>query len=391
MVKQVATLSANGDEIIGGIIADAIEKVGFEGVITAEDSKTFDTYVEIVEGMQIDTGYSSPYFINVPEKEEVFQNNPYILIYEGSISSMKSLLPILEYTNLNKRPLLIMADSIEGDAIQTLILNKMKGILDVAGIRNSGFGTNKTETLKDISILTGGMYLSEGEGFSLSDINPNSVGDILGQCEKITITSEKTTIINGSGDKKEIQDRVALLNKAIENKDTESERLLLKERLAKLDGGVAVLKIGAYSETEMNEKKDRLDDALSATRAAIEEGIVPGGGMALVRACASINLDDHDFYGDEKIGADILLKACAQPFKIILENAGLNPEVIINKLPDGINHGYDARQDKYVDMIETGIIDPLKVTRCALDQAVSISSLLLTTECILSEQTKENS
>lgn len=389
-IKHVATISANGDEVIGGIIADAIEQVGFEGVITAEDSKTFDTYVEIQQGMQIDSGYLSPYFINVQEKEEVVQKEPLLLIYEGSINSMKTLLPFLEHANKKGVPLLIMADTVDGDAIQTLILNKMKGVLDVAAIRNTGMGTDKTERLKDIAILTGGIYLSAKEHNDLSDVDPSAIGDILGSCEKITITNDKTVIINGNGESKSIKDRVSLLTERIENKENESERLLLKERLAKLDSGIAVLKIGAYSETEMNEKKDRLDDALSATRAAIEEGIVPGGGMAYVRACAHIDsLDlskDYKFNDDEKIGVDILLKACAQPFKTIVENAGLNPEVIINNLPEGMEHGYDARNDKYVNMISTGIIDPLKVSRCALDQAVSISSLLLTTECILSEQ-----
>ena len=388
-IKNIATISANGDEVIGGIIADAIEKVGFEGVITAEDSNTFDTYVEIVEGMQIDCGYLSPYFINVPEKEQVVQEKPHILIYEGTISSMKSLLPFLEYTNKLRVPLLIMADTVEGDAIQTLILNKMKNVLDVAAIRNGGMGTNKTERLKDIAILTGAIYLSEKEHLDLSDVDPSQIKDILGSCEKLTISSDKTVIINGSGDPEAIKARVKHISDSMKNKDNESEKLLLKERLAKLDGGVAILKIGAYSETEMNEKKDRLDDALSATRAAIEEGIVPGGGMAYVRACATIDLDNLvgiSFTGDEKIGAEILLKACSKPFRTIIENAGLNPEVIINGLPEGLESGYDARNDKYVNMIDSGIIDPLKVTRCALDQAVSISSLLLTTECILSEQ-----
>jgi len=385
-IKNVATISANGDKVIGGIIADAIEKVGFDGVITSEDSKTFDTYVDVVEGMQLDTGYLSPYFINSPEKEEVNQENPLVLIYEGTIKSMKSLLPFLEYSNSQNRPLLLMADNIEGDAIQTLVLNKIKGVLDVAAVRNPGYGSNKTETLKDIAILTGGVYMSEKEGYDLNDINPAAMSEVLGTCEKINITNDKTIIINGAGNKEDIKSRVTLLEESIKNKENESERLLLKERLAKLDGGIAILKIGAYSETELNEKKDRLDDALSATRAAIEEGIVPGGGMALVRVCANIDLNTFDFVGDEKVGADILLKACSQPFRTIIENAGLNPEVVINNLPDNSEAGYDARTDEYVDMVTSGIIDPLKVTRCALDQSVSISGLMLTTECILSEQ-----
>ena len=385
-IRNVATISANGDKVIGGIIADAIEKVGFDGVITAEDSKTFETYVDIVEGMQVDSGYMSPYFINTPEKEEVNQENPLVLVYEGTIKSMKSLLPFLEHSNKQHKPLLILADNIEGDAIQTLVLNKVKGVLDVASVRNPSFGTNKTETLKDIAILTGATFMSEKEGYDLNEINPSAMSEVLGSCEKTKITSDKTIIINGARSKEDIASRVDLLNKSISNRENESERLLLKERLAKLDGGIAILKIGAYSETELNEKKDRLDDALSATRAAIEEGIVPGGGMALVRVCSSINLDKFNFNGDEKVGAEILLKACAQPFTTIIENAGLNAEVVINNLPNDKNSGYDARTDQYVNMIESGIIDPLKVTRCALDQSVSISSLMLTTECILSEQ-----
>lgn len=385
-IKNVATISANGDQIIGGIIANAIEKVGFDGVITVEDSKTFDTYVDIVEGMQIDAGYISPYFINSPEKEEINQEKPLLMVYEGSIKSMKQLLPFLEFSNSKKRPLLIIADSIEGDAIQTLVLNKIKGILDVAAVRTPGYGSNKTETLKDIAALAGAIFMSEKEGYDLTQVDPRAMEEVLGSCEKIKITSEKTIIIDGHGEKEAIKTRVDLLKNSIANKENESERLLLKERLAKLDGGIAILKIGAYSETELNEKKDRLDDALSATRAAIEEGIVPGGGMALVRVCSTINLDSYDFIGDEKIGAEILLKACAQPFRTIIENAGLSPEVIINGIPEGQDQGYDARTNQYVNMIESGIIDPLKVTRCALDQAVSISSLMLTTECILSEQ-----
>ena len=385
-IKNVATISANGDQIIGGIIANAIEKVGFDGVITVEDSKTFDTYVDIVEGMQIDAGYISPYFINSPEKEEINQEKPLLMVYEGSIKSMKQLLPFLEFSNGKKRPLLIIADSIEGDAIQTLVLNKIKGILDVAAVRTPGYGSNKTETLKDIAALTGAIYMSEKEGYDLTQVDPRAMEEVLGSCEKIKITSEKTIIIDGHGEKEAIKTRVDLLKNSITNKENESERLLLKERLAKLDGGIAILKIGAYSETELNEKKDRLDDALSATRAAIEEGIVPGGGMALVRVCSTINLDSYGFIGDEKIGAEILLNACAQPFRTIIENAGLSPEVIINGIPEGQDQGYDARTNQYVNMIESGIIDPLKVTRCALDQSVSISSLMLTTECILSEQ-----
>jgi chaperonin GroEL len=337
--------------------------------------------------MQLDSGYISPYFITNVEKAEVEYENPFILIYEGKIKSMKGLLPFLECSSAAKRPLLIISDVLEGDALQTLILNRIKGILDVTAIKSPGFSLNKRDNLKDIAILTGGVYLSEEEGFELESVNPNMALDLLGGCEKLTVVHNKTTIINGLGNKEEIATRVENLKLAIDNKNNDGEKLLLKERLAKLDGGVAILKIGAYSQVEMNEKKDRLDDALSATRAAIEEGIVPGGGVALLRASDSVHKEKAyvDLSGDRKIGADILIDACHYPFKAIIENAGLNPEVIIKDLSVDQNNGYDARNNKYVDMIEAGIIDPLKVTRSALENSVSIASLLITTECILSE------
>ena len=387
-IRQVATISANGDEVIGGIIADAMEQVGFDGVITVEDSKTADTLVEVVEGMQVNSGYISPYFITDVEKTELNFKNPFILIYDGKIKSMKGLLPFLEYSSNNKRPFIIIAESLEGDALQTLILNKIKGVLEVGAVKTPGFGQHKKDTLKDLAVLTGGIYVSEEEGFEIESINPALIGDILGSCEKINVTGKKTTVINGLGDKEDLKDRVNQLKLKVENCENESEQLLLKERLAKLDGGVAILKIGAYSETEMNEKKDRLDDALSATRAAIEEGIVPGGGIALLRASMSKKVLQENVFTnkDQSIGAEILLNACKQPFFSIIENAGKNPEVIMKDLSEDPLNGYNARTSEYVDMIQEGIIDPLKVTRSALENSVSIGSLLLTTECILSEQ-----
>ena len=386
-IRQVATISANGDDIIGGIIADAMEKVGLEGVITVEESQTSETYVDIVEGMQIDSGYISPYFITNMEKAEVEYKNPLLLIFEGKIMNMKGLLPFLECSSATKRPLLIISDSLEGDALQTLILNRMKGILQVTAIKSPGFGQTKKESMRDIAILTGGVFLSEEEGFEIDSVNQSIVEDLLGGCEKLTVTVNKTTVINGYGDKEELATRINDIKETIENKSNESEKTILRGRLAKLDGGVAILKIGAYSETEMNEKKDRLDDALSSTKAAIEEGIVPGGGIALLRASQSIDLPS--LTESESVGVKILMEACIQPFKAIVENAGLNPDVIINGLNDDANGGYDARNNKYVNMIDAGIIDPLKVTRSALENSVSIASLLITTECILSEISDE--
>lgn len=386
-IRQVATISANGDEIIGGIIADAMEKVGLEGVITIEESKTAETYVDIVEGMQIDAGYISPYFITNMEKAEVEYQNPLLLIHDGKIKSMKGLLPFLECSSTTKRPLLIISESLEGDALQTLILNRIKGILEVTAINSPGFGQHRKQSLMDIAILTGGVFLSEEEGFEIESVNPQIVSDLLGGCEKITVTNNKTTIINGHGNKEELNSRIDEIREMLSNQDNESEQLLLKARLAKLDGGVAVLKIGAYSETEMNEKKDRLDDALSSTKAAIEEGIVPGGGIALLRASKSLLKSDKisNLSENQQIGANILIDACLQPFKSIIENAGLNSEVIIKDLSDDQDAGYDARNNEYTNMIDAGIIDPLKVTRSALENSVSIASLLITTECILSE------
>jgi chaperonin GroEL len=392
-IKHVATISANGDDKIGEMISEAMDKVGFDGVITVEDSKTADTYLDVVEGMQINSGFISPYFITNIDTGEVEYENVNVLIYEGTISRMKALLPFLEYTSKSNKALLIICDSIEGDALQTLIMNRIQGRLKVVAVKSPAFGEHKKEQLRDISILTGGVMLSEEEGADLSAVNPSMVGDILGECEKINVDSKNTTIVNGKGEKESIESRINDLKSMIQHKeDGDTQKGLLKERLAKLDGGVAILKIGAYSEVELKEKKDRLDDALSATRAAVDEGIVPGGGIALYRASSSITDLNviQTSNEDEQIGIKILLDACKEPFNTIMSNAGLNGEVIARDLPEGFSMGYDARNNKYVDMIKEGVIDPAKVTRSALENAVSIAGLMLTTECVLSEQVKKD-
>jgi len=393
-VKHVATISANGDKKIGQIIADAMEYVGFDGVVTVEDSKTHDTYMEVVEGMEFASGYMSPYFVNNPSKMEVEFENPYVLIYNGKIQGLKGLITVLDYTSAAQRPLLIIADQIEGDALQALVLNSAKGVIKVAAVRSPSYGENKKEQLKDISIVLGAQLLSEDEGHDISNIDPTYLDQILGTCDKLTVTGDKTTIVNGKGNPDAITERVAILTSQVENTENESERLLLRERLAKLEGGVAILKIGAYSEVELKEKKDRLDDALSATRAAIEEGILPGGGIALLNASLRLDLalrsntlEDIDT-PDKEAGVKILIESCTAPLLAILSNAGISFDVVkteILKNEMNFTFGYDARRNQYVDMIELGIIDPAKVTRCALENAVSIAGLMITTECTLME------
>jgi chaperonin GroEL len=391
-VRNVATISANGDSKIGDIIADAMSNVGFDGVITIEDSKTHETYMDLVEGMQFDSGYMSPYFINEMAKFEVNFTNPVVFVYNGKIKGLKGLVNILEYTSTQKRPLLIIADNIEGDALQALILNKVNGTLNVAAVRSPGYGENKKEQLRDIATAVGAHLLSEDEGHDITNINANSLADILGSCETLNITSDKTTIVNGGGDPDSISNRINEMKSQFEYKENESEKLLIKERLAKLEGGVAILKIGAYSEVELKEKKDRLDDALSATRAALEEGILPGGGVALLRASNSvfsqIDAGEIEFETpDQKYGALSLLEACKSPLSSILANAGISFEVVQNNLEkEEYSVGLDVRKNKYVDMISAGIIDPTKVTRSALSNSVSIAGLMITTECTLIEE-----
>jgi chaperonin GroEL len=389
-IRNVASISANGDSVIGNIIADAMDVVGFDGVITVEDSKTHETSMEVVEGMQFGSGYLSPYFITNMEKFEVNLSNPFILVYSGKIKGLKGLVNVLDYTASKKRPVLIIADQIEGDALQALIMNKVNGSLEVAAVRSPGFGEHKVNQLKDIAAVTGALFLSEDAGHDITNINPEAVEDILGSCEKVTITHDSTIIVNGASQEGEIGNRINEIKSQIAFKDNESEKLLLKERLAKLEGGVAILKIGAYSEVELKEKKDRLDDALSATRAAIEEGILPGGGVALLNASlrASVSEIIADLNHDEIAGVSVLLGACEAPLAAILSNAGLSFEVVKNKITEANDPqwGYDARNTKYVNMIDSGIIDPAKVTRSALENAVSIAGLMLTTECTLMEE-----
>lgn len=387
-IKQVATISANGDLNIGSIIANAMDEVGFDGVITIDDSKTHDTYLETVKGMRIESGYISPYFITNFGKMSAELDNPIVFIYDGKIKGLKGLVHVLEYSNTVKRPLLIISNGIEGDALQTLIMNKANGVLNLTAVNSPGHGSLKTDKLKDLATVVGATVLSEAEGHDISNINPELISNVIGSAERIVVTSNDTTVINGSGSKESINDRVNEIKSQIDNQENQSEIFLLKERLAKLEGGVAILKIGAYTEIELKEKKDRVDDALSATKAAVEEGILPGGGIALLRASELIqtNIDKLDFNEGEKIGANILLKACKAPFSTILSNAGLNPEVISTKLSDEYTHGYNSRSGVYCDMILEGIIDPAKVTRTAIENAASVSGLMITTECVLIEE-----
>jgi chaperonin GroEL len=399
-IKNVATISANGDRKIGEIIANAMEKVGFDGVVTVEDSKTHETYMEIVEGMQFDSGYMSPYFINDMKKLEVSFENSFILIYNGKIKGLKGLVEVLEYTSSKKKPLLIIADNIEGDALQALILNKVNGVLNVAAVRAPSYGAHRKEQLKDIATVLGATLLSEDEGHDISQINTAALGDILGSCEKLTVTADSATVVNGKGEKEAILARIQELKTQLEFREDESEKLILKERLAKLEGGVAILKIGAYSDVELKEKKDRLDDALSATRAAIEEGILPGGGIALLRAADHLaqSVKAENYSGldinteDELVGIKILIESCEAPLSSILKNAGLSFDVIKKEINESNSpkYGFDARNNKYCDMIETGIIDPAKVTRSALENAVSIAGMMITTECTLIEEQVDN-
>ncbi|CAB4175693.1 GroL Chaperonin GroEL (HSP60 family) [uncultured Caudovirales phage] len=391
-IRNVATISANGDTTIGNIIADAMDIVGFDGVITIEDSRTHETSMEVVEGMQFGSGYLSPYFINHMEKLEVSFNDPFILIYSGKISGLKGLINVLDYTASKKKPLLIIADQLEGDALQALIMNRVNGSLEVAAVRSPGFGEHKINQLKDIAAVTGAVFLSEDAGHNISNINPESVEDILGICEKITVTHNSTVLVSGKSEEGEVEKRINEIKSQIEFKENESEILLLKERLSKLEGGVAILKIGAYSEIELKEKKDRLDDALSATRAAIEEGILPGGGVALLNASEiAFSKANSKMTHDESVGFNILLEACESPLSAILANAGISFDVVKNEILkyEDPKWGYDARNAQYVNMIESGIIDPAKVTRSALENAVSIAGLMLTTECTLMEEQSE--
>ena len=378
-IAQVATVSANNDEEIGKMIADAMDKVGKDGVITVEEAKGTETEVKTVEGMQFDRGYLSPYFVTNTEKMEVELDHPYILIYDKKISSMKELLPVLEPVAQSGKPLLIIAEDVDGEALATLVVNKIRGALKVAAVKAPGFGDRRKAMLEDIAILTGGTVISEERGFKLENATP----DMLGRAEKINIDKDNTTLVNGAGDKGAIKGRIAEIKAQIEKTTSDYDREKLQERLAKLSGGVAILYIGAATEVEMKEKKDRVDDALHATRAAVEEGIVAGGGVALVRAKAVLaKLKAEN--ADEATGIQIVNKAVEAPLRTIVENAGGEGSVVIAKVLEGkTDFGYNAKTGEYVQMLKAGIIDPKKVTRVALENAASVSGMILTTECAL--------
>ncbi|CAZ95219.1 chaperonin GroEL [Zobellia galactanivorans] len=380
-IKQVASISANNDETIGELIAEAFGKVGKEGVITVEEAKGTDTYVDVVEGMQFDRGYLSPYFVTDSEKMTADLENPYILLFDKKISSMKDLLPVLEPVAQSGKPLLIIAEDVDGEALATLVVNKLRGSLKIAAVKAPGFGDRRKAMLEDIAILTGGTVISEERGFSLD----NTTIDMLGTCEKVSIDKDNTTVVNGGGVQKDIKTRVNQIKSQIETTTSDYDKEKLQERLAKLAGGVAVLYVGAASEVEMKEKKDRVDDALHATRAAVEEGIVAGGGVALVRAktvLSKVSVEN----ADEETGLQIVARAIEAPLRTIVSNAGGEGSVVVAKILDGkADYGYDAKSEKYVEMFKAGIIDPKKVTRVALENAASVAGMILTTECALTD------
>ena len=381
-IAQVATISANNDPEIGELLANAMEKVGNDGVITIEESKTAETVLDVVEGMQFDRGYLSPYFVTNTDSMEVNLENPYILLYDKKISTMKDLLPMLEHVAKQGKSLLIIAEDVDGEALATLVVNKMRGTLKVAAVKAPGFGDRRKAMLEDIAILTGGMLVSEDTGAKLEDAPVT----VLGQAKSITITKDNTTIVEGAGDAASIKGRIAQIKKQIEATTSDYDREKLQERLAKLAGGVAVIKVGAATEVEMKEKKDRVDDAMHATRAAVEEGIVPGGGVALIRAEKAIDALKFD-NADQKTGAAIIRRAIEEPLRQIVTNAGLEGSVVVNKVKEGKDSfGYNAKTDTYEDLIKAGVIDPAKVTRTALKNASSIASMILTTDCVIAEK-----
>ncbi len=387
-IAQVATISSNSDETIGKMIADAMDKVGKDGVITVEEAKGTETEVKTVEGMQFDRGYLSPYFVTNTEKMEATFDSPFILIYEKKISSMKELLPILEQSAQTGKPLLIISEEVEGEALATLVVNKIRGALRVAAVKAPGFGDRRKAMLEDIAVLTGGKVISEEQGFKLE----NATLDMLGRAEKINIDKDNTTIVNGAGVKADIQGRIAQIKAQIETTTSDYDKEKLQERLAKLSGGVAILYVGAATEVEMKEKKDRVDDALHATRAAVQEGIVPGGGVAYLRAIDA--LKDLTTLGlsneDQGTGVNIIRLALESPLRTIAENAGQEGSVVVNKVRDGKkDFGYNARDNKYENFFDAGIIDPTKVTRLALENAASIAGMLLTTEAVVSDLAEE--
>jgi chaperonin GroEL len=381
MIAQVGTISANGDTTIGNIIAEAMKKVGKDGVITVEESKTMSTELNTVDGMQFDRGYLSPYFVTDPDRMEAVLEDPYILIHEKKISNMKDLLPLLEQIARSGRPLLIIAEEVEGEALATLVVNKLRGTLNAAAVKAPGFGDRRKAMLEDIAILTGGKSIMEETGIKLEGVKLED----LGKAKRVTIDKDNTTIVDGAGQHKAIEGRIKQLRTQIDETTSDYDREKLQERLAKLAGGVAVIKVGAATETEMKEKKARVEDALHATRAAVEEGIVPGGGVALLRAAKA--LKDLKVPGDEQIGVDIIRRACEEPVRQIVHNSGEEGAIVIGKIRENDNphYGYNAQTDVYEDLVASGVIDPAKVTRSALQNAASIAGLMLTTEAMVCE------
>jgi chaperonin GroEL len=383
-IAQVGTISANGDKEIGQKLAEAMEKVGKEGVITVEESKTAETTLEVVEGMQFDRGYLSPYFVTDPERMEAALEDAYILISEKKISNMKDLLPVLEAIARQQKPLVIIAEDIEGEALATLVVNKLRGTLHTAAVKAPGFGDRRKEMLKDIATLTGGQVISEELGLKLENV---TIGD-LGRAKRVSMDKDNTTIVDGAGDKDKIKGRIAEIRAQVENTTSDYDREKLQERLAKLVGGVAVVKVGAATETEMKEKKARVEDALHATRAAVEEGIVAGGGVALIRAQSA--LDTLKLTDEQRFGVQIIRRAIEEPLRQIVQNAGLEGSIVVNKVKEGKDdYGYNAATDQYGNLIAMGVIDPAKVVRTALQNAASVASLMLTTECLVAERPKD--
>ncbi|HKO44701.1 MAG TPA: chaperonin GroEL [Pyrinomonadaceae bacterium] len=392
MIAQVGTVSANGDQTIGNIIAEAMNKVGKDGVITVEESKTMDTSLEVVEGMQFDRGYLSPYFVTDPERMEAVLENPLILIHEKKISSMKDLLPLLEQVAKMGKPMLIIAEDVEGEALATLVVNKLRGTLNIGAVKAPGFGDRRKAMLEDIAILTGGKVISEDLGIKLENVKLED----LGRAKKITIDKDNTTIVEGAGKQSDIEARVKTLRAQIEETSSDYDREKMQERLAKLVGGVAVIKVGAATETEMKEKKARVEDAMHATRAAVEEGIVPGGGVALVRAGKALEKFQTNAEGegdpDEQIGVNIVRRALEEPLRQIVQNAGKEGAVVVERVraEKNENYGFNAQTETYEDLVKAGVIDPAKVTRTALQNAASIAGLMLTTEAMVAEFPEED-
>ncbi len=385
-IAQVATVSANNDKAIGELIADAMEKVGKDGVITVEEAKSIETELAVVEGMQFDRGYLSPYFVTDPDNMEAVLEDVHILIFDKKISAMRDLLPILEKIAQTGRPLMIIAEDVEGEALATLVVNKIRGTLRVAGVKAPGFGDRRKEMLEDIAILTGGRVLSEDAGFKLE----NATTADLGQAKRVTIDKDNTTIIEGAGESADIQGRVGQIRRQIDETTSDYDGEKLQERLAKLAGGVAVINVGAATETEMKEKKARVEDALHATRAAVEEGIVPGGGVAFIRAVASLEKARRDARGDEKIGVEIVRRALEEPLRQIADNAGVEGAIVVQRVAAGEGaFGFNADTEEYEDLVEAGVPDPTKVARTALENAASIAGLMLTTEAVVADIPEE--